>query len=83
VNKSKKPAFAACNSEKPAEPSAAAKSVALPRPTLFTIKGACHDLSLSRTTILRMIELGELQTIRLSQRAIRIPATSIDRLLDL
>lgn len=82
MNKSKS-APVAHKSEKTAQPSAPAKSVVLPRPTLFTIKGACHDLSLSRTTILRMIELGELQTIRLSQRAIRIPATSIDQLLGL
>lgn len=64
-------------------PAAPAVPAAPARRRLYTIPDACHDLSLSRSTILKLIANGQLETIRLSERAVRIPATSIDRLLGL
>lgn len=48
---------------------------------LLSIKSACVALDCSRSTILRMIARGELRTVTLSARAVRVIAADVDALL--
>ena len=48
--------------------------------TLLTLSQVEAELSLSRSTLLRAIQRGDLRVIRVG-RAVRIPATELDRFI--
>lgn len=51
-----------------------------PSPVLATVAEAAATLAVSTSTIRRMCASGELRTVRIARRVVRIPRVDIDRL---
>lgn len=46
---------------------------------LFTVKETCAALCISRTTLYGLVRNGSIETVRIGERGIRIPAAEVDR----
>jgi excisionase family DNA binding protein len=47
-------------------------------PVYLTVAEVGRRLSLGRTTVWKLISDGELETVRLSERAVRVPVASVE-----
>jgi len=53
----------------------------LPIAAMWTQAEACAVLRIGRNTLKRMIARGEVRTVRVAPKCVRIPAEEIDRLM--
>lgn len=54
------------------------KDISMTSPSWYSVDQAAALLGVSRNTIRRMIARGELPTVRLGKRLLRIPAAALD-----
>lgn len=50
-------------------------------PTLVTITEACEALRVSRPTLYRLLDRGELEVVHVAERSPRVPLASLVRLM--
>ncbi len=56
------------------------EQITRPRPAAYSILEACRQLTISRTTLYRLIDDGKIRRVKLGKRAL-IPSSEIDRIL--